>query len=585
MSTRRGATGVARSVGFCPVPGRRSNLRSPSQVLDQQHRAFVVAVVAIAHDHGPAAIVQARDLVAALRVGIVQHRGCEDMADVLVGLACVLRLGVGQHQGSGIGFAEVAGVGGVQHEVALAAGAQRAHQQGLPLAAVQHVAGHGRAVDEVAVMVVVAGLGEPGQTGHHATGHIGQFLRAVQCGETVQHAVVAAHVDHGGAALVGRSEGLVFRRGVEAGGVARVPDGGIDDVALARLALAEGAAGGVTGRRGRALHGAHAAQVAEAVGAQAVAAAAGCAVQVRLLDGADGRPAERNALAGIVAPAQDGAVVEGRVVEVVQAVCGAFALPARDGVVVVMSLLLASLVWAVYRPTALRVMVVAAGSGGAAVGLGFGVDLLDDLAKAVASHRAAGWLAPISSFGHVLVWAQASNWSEAAPYRLKPMVKVALFAKWPGCSGIPVPVQLTLCPQLHAGECLLGGALRNSAEGAGVASQAGGLQWFCPLLKAQYGFWPSIRVVAEHQQVAFLAVPSNSLVCPGSDCPCRVPRNSILPSVIRMDSCADSPGREGLSARQHLPKGPVEFSARAHVSVGVLTQGVVGGSWRTVVTC
>src|SRR5690606_22520586 len=58
-----------------------------------------------------------------------------------------------QLSGLGSGVAEAGGICHVKHEIAFATGSKRAHEKGLPSAAVLDVSGHGRAIDKILVLV------------------------------------------------------------------------------------------------------------------------------------------------------------------------------------------------------------------------------------------------------------------------------------------------------------------------------------------------------------------------------------------------------------------------------------------------
>ena len=183
---------------------------------------------------------------------------------VRVGRGCLVAQqgAVHHHQLRGIAFGELGrldigavrvlvGVGHVQHEVAPAARAQRAHQQGAPVRGDGRIAGvvgdvhvtrHRRTIDEVAVAVV--GLGQLLQVVIHTTRHVGEQLgAAILDRKAVQHAVVAAHVQHGRAISVDAGEGGVAGQRMVAHRAPGVPHLRVHDVALARGAPAEGLGG------------------------------------------------------------------------------------------------------------------------------------------------------------------------------------------------------------------------------------------------------------------------------------------------------------------------------------------------------
>ena len=144
---------------------------------------------------------------------------------------------VQQDQRAGAVLVESLWVRDVQHKVAFGSGARHACQHGTPLrgctGARVDVAAHGGAVHEVAMPGVVVEVGKACQPRNHATGDVGDLLAAVCGGKAVQHAVVAAHVNHGLALLLGERIGRIARQRRVVHGTAGMPDLGVDDIALA----------------------------------------------------------------------------------------------------------------------------------------------------------------------------------------------------------------------------------------------------------------------------------------------------------------------------------------------------------------
>ena len=231
--------------------------------------------------------------------------------------------GAVQHdQAGGLGGRglKACGVGHIQHKVTPAAGAQRAHQQGAPvrgsgIGAGIGIARHGRTIDKVAVLLVVGRCRQSGEAGNHALGHVGDFFGAILRREAMQHAIVAAHVNHGGAVFVGFNKVAIPIKGIAACRGGGVPHFRIHNIALAALALAIGFAFGVVGGVGT-LFAAIAANVIQPVlacGGTLVCAIGGF-LQGQFLGGAQvglvGRPNKRHPSLGcsihpLIAPAQN----------------------------------------------------------------------------------------------------------------------------------------------------------------------------------------------------------------------------------------------------------------------------------------
>ena len=93
--------------------------------------------------------------------------------------------------------------------------------------------------------VVVRRGAQVRQCGNDAPGHISQFFLTISGGKAMQHAVVAAHIEHAGAAFVGTHKRRIALEQRVARRCAGVPHVGIDDVALAAFALAVGFGAGV----------------------------------------------------------------------------------------------------------------------------------------------------------------------------------------------------------------------------------------------------------------------------------------------------------------------------------------------------
>ena len=205
--SRRGqAVGRARTA----LVGSQLHITGTVQIHHKQYRLPTTlvtigfgAVVSIANQGRPFAIAHQANL--GCRVGIAKIR---------VRIGSIAATAIGKLQNHAGGGKRIR-VRDVEHIQPLAAGTQCTHQEGAPATIDIHITHADGAIHKITMVVVRAG--QLRQTAHHRLGDIGKGFLAIIRAESMHHAIIATHINHGRAIAIAVDEPAIIVKIIDKG--------------------------------------------------------------------------------------------------------------------------------------------------------------------------------------------------------------------------------------------------------------------------------------------------------------------------------------------------------------------------------